>query len=117
MAKQYVYCQNSTTVFTAFGGRQFTLKEGDIITAGSDFGYKFENHAFLVGREDLRSKFMRVYTVEQQNRYDRIYEQAMISAMQGMIIKGWGVSESKTVSQNAIDFAHALVEELKEREF
>lgn len=115
--KQYVYYQNSTTVFMAFGGRQFTLKEGDIITANSGGGYKFENHAFLVGREELKSKFMRVYTVEQQNRYDRIYEQAMISAMQRMITNGRGVSESKTVAQNAIDFAHALVSELKEREF
>jgi hypothetical protein len=115
--KQYVYYQNSTTVFMAFGGRQFALKQGDIITANSDGDYEFEGNVFLVGRQDLRNKFQRVYTIEEQNRYDRIYEQAMLSAMQGMIIKGWSVSESKTVAQNAIDFADAQVKELKDKEF
>jgi hypothetical protein len=41
--------------------------------------------------------------------------QAAIAAMQGMIAKGWAVSESETVAQNAFDFADAMLEEVKKQ--
>lgn len=114
--KQYIY--NQTSAYTSLDtiGEKFSLKQGDIVTTCDGKMYTFGTHTFALERETLMEWFMRIYTIEESNRYGRIYEQAMLSAMQGMIIKGWTVSESKTVAENAIDFAHALVEELKERD-
>jgi hypothetical protein len=85
--KQYVYYLGNPCVFTAFGGKLFELKEGDIITKRSDGDYEFNSHVFLVSDKDLKSKFMRVYTTQEQMRYQEIYDKAMIAAMQSLIEK------------------------------
>lgn len=120
--KQYVYYLGNPCVFTAFGGKQFELKTGDIITKNSDGDYEFYSHVFLVSDKDLKSKFMRVYTEQEQMRYERIYEQAMIAAMQSLIEKlppkiSTDMSELENVTSNSIWFAGNLVRKLKDKEF
>jgi hypothetical protein len=120
--KQYVYYLGNPCVFTAFGGKQFELKNGDIITKNSDGDYEFGSHVFLIFDNDLKSKFMRVYTEQEQMRYERIYEQAMIAAMQSLIEKlppkiSTDMSELENVTSNAIWFAGNLVRKLKDKEF
>ncbi len=120
--KQYVYYLGNPCVFTAFGGKQFELKEGDIITKRSDGNYEFFSHVFLVSDKDLKSKFMRVYTTQEQMRYEEIHDKAAIAAMQSLIEKlppkiSTDMSELENVTSNAIWFADNLVRKLKDKEF
>lgn len=120
--KQYVYSLGNPCVFTAFGGKQFELKKGDIITKRSDGDYEFNSHVFLVSDKDLKSKFMRVYTAQEQMRYEEIHDKAMIAAMQSLIEKlppkiSTDMHELENVTSNAIWFAGNLVRKLKDKEF
>lgn len=109
-------------VITDNSGRQSYIKRGDIFTARSDGDYDHEGSVFTISKENLRKHFMRVYTVEETNRYERIRENAMIAAMQSMI-EGLGdkpvspdMHEIENIPKNAIWFADQLVEELKKKE-
>lgn len=120
--KQYVYYLGNPCVFTAFGGKQFELKKGDIITKNSDGDYEFGSHVFLVSDKDLKSNFMRVYTAQEQMRYEEIHDKAMIAAMQSLIEKlppkiSTDMHELENVTSNAIWFAGNLVRKLKDKEF
>jgi len=120
--KQYVYFLGNPCMFTAFGGKQFELKDGDIITKRSDGDYEFNSHVFLVSDKDLKSKFMRVYTTQEQMRYQEIHDKAMIAAMQALIENlppkiSTDMSELENVTSNAIWFAGNLVRKLKDKEF
>lgn len=120
--KQYVYFLGNPCVFTAFGGKQFELKEGDIITKRSGGDYEFGSHVFLVFDKDLKSKFMRVYTTQEQMRYQEIHDKAMIAAMQSLITRldntvSSDMHELENVTSNAIWFADNLVNKLKDKEY
>ena len=120
--KKYVYNKNSTCACIDFAGVRFELKKGDIITKYSDGDYEFGSHVFLVLDKDLKSLFMRVYTTQEQMRYERIREQAMIAAMQSLIEKMpttdiADLDEVGKVTANAVRFADSLVGNLKDKEF
>ena len=119
--KQYVYKGSGLTVFDEIG-RHITLREGDVITLRGDRKYEYRDFVFSLMDDDLRSRFDRVYTIEEQRRYDRIHENAMIAAMQSLItnLKDRDVSpdmhEIENVPKNAVWFADRLIEELKRKE-
>lgn len=115
--KEYLYKQATPFVLIDTTGKQFELKEDDVVTLCGDGLYEYRDHKFALTKETLRSHFDRIYNASERDRYNRVYERAMVGAMQGMIIHGWLVSESSTVAENAIDFADALVNKLKERDF
>ena len=123
MSREYIYNGAvSCTIFDTIG-IPFDLKKGDTITTNDGNMFKYEKHCFVVEKVKLRSFFQRVYTEEEQNRYNRIYENAMVAAMQSLIanLKDVKISsdmhEIELVPKNAIWYANELVKELKEREF
>ena len=119
--KQYVYDGNSPMIVFDMGGKQFNLYRGDIITYHDMGEYKYGDHHFIYNRKDLKKDFHRLYTPQQENRYERIEEQAIIAAMQSMIARISGnltdINDVEVVTKNAILFGKKLVEDLKEREF
>ena len=121
--KQYVYNQSASFAVLDTVGERFDLKQFDIIfTYDEGKTFSFTGHSFVIPRDKLKENFLRVYTVEEQNRYDRIYENAMVSAMQSLIanMKDKTISDMcdvENVPKNAIWFADKLVEELKGKEF
>lgn len=121
--KEYIYNQPVPCKVKDSTGELFDLKNGDTVITYDGKIFKFLSHCFAATQINLREDFMRVYTVEELNRYDRIYENAMIAAMQTLIanLKDVKISsdmyEIELVPKNAIWFANRLVEELKEKEY
>lgn len=121
--KQYIYDKETSLVLMDMGGRQFTLKRGDVVEARSDGDYDFGSHTFIFTRENLRESFERIYTKEELDRYERIFEKALVASMQSLIANledkeiNIDVCELEIVPKNAIWFATQLVNELKEKEF
>ena len=121
--KEYMYKENAPFCILDTIGERFDLKKGDVISTYDGKMFMYGTHNFAITKERLKELFLRVYTVEDQNRYDRIYENAMIAAMQSLIegLKDKPVSidmhEIEIIPKNAIFFANSLVEELKEKEY
>lgn len=121
--KQYIYNHFSTFVTNDTAGEVFHLKDNDIITLRCDGRYEHRDHVFSLTKDELKKYFTRIYTIEDENRYDRIFEIAMIAAMQSLIsnLKECKIStdmyEVENVTTNAIWFANNLVEKLKDKEF
>ena len=121
--KEYMYNEISPFAVLDTIGERFDLNKGDVISTYDGKMFRYRTHYFAITKERLKELFLRVYTVEEQNRYDRIYENAMIAAMQSLIegLKDKPVSmdmhEIEIIPKNAIFFANSLVEELKEKEY
>ena len=120
--KKYMYNEIAPFAVLDTMGERFDLKKCDIISTYDGKTFRYMTHNFALTKERLKELFLRVYTVEDKNRYDRIFENAMIAAMQTLIggLKDRTVSsdmhEIEVVPKNAIYFAERLVEELKEKE-
>ena len=121
--KEYMYNEIAPFAVLDTIGERFDLNKGDVISTYDGKMFRYGTHNFAITKERLKELFLRVYTVEDQNRYDRIYENAMIAAMQSLIegLKDKPVSmdmhEIEVIPKNAIYFANSLVEELKEKEY
>jgi len=123
--KQYIYKGKYPIKIVDMGGSSFDLYHGDIITYHDMGEYKYGDRHFIYNKADLRADFHRLYTPQEENRYERIEEQAIIAAMQSMIerIDGKIVGvltnnkEVEVVTKNAILFGKRLVDNLKEEEF
>jgi len=79
--KEYVYNQPFPCKILDVTGELFDLERGDTVITYDGKTLNFLSHSFAATQINLREDFMRVYTVEEMNRYDRIYESAMIAAM------------------------------------
>ena len=132
--KEYLYKQATPFVSIDTTGKQFELKEDDVVTLCGDGLYEYRDHKFALTKETLRSHFDRIYNTSERDRYDRVYERAVVGVMQATITGMMGnltlmeqmasraVREgfncvSKMIAADAVGFADALVEELKEKDF
>lgn len=120
--KKYIYNQASPSSLVDMAGEIFALQYGATITTCDGKEYNYYSHAFTLPPESLKSDFRRVYTVEEQNRYERIHDHAMVAAMQSMIVRlpdtiSSDMHELENVTSNAIWFADNLVDKLKDKEY
>lgn len=122
MIKKYIY--NMAAPFTGIDtvGAMYKLHEGDIVYAYADGLYECYDHRFALTKEILKREFRRVYTTEEQMRYDRIYEHAVVGAMQSLIARfddtiSSDMHELENITSNAIWFADDLLKKLKDKEY
>lgn len=118
--KTYTYIESVPLALVDMDGESFSLSEGAEVWTDNPPVLRYGYHSFLLPDEEWKH-FRRKYSKEEQARYDRIFENALIGAMQSCInydtMFRLCMTNDEVIPEFAIRTATNLVEALKEKEF